>query len=84
MQVVFYDEPIIKLESELKKGEIIKTFFGDYDNIVTVCVEKVEKTPDNWNKLTGKYVRDNKVTESVCEMYSLPNDKSKVIGEVKE
>ena len=38
-----YDEPIFKRTLDLEKGDIIKTEYGDFDNIVKIIVTSVDK-----------------------------------------
>lgn len=64
-----------KKQCELSKGDVIRVEFGDYDNWVTVVVDKVEDDDNNWSKLTCHYPGTNKPVE----MYGWKNDLVEVL-----
>ena len=74
--VIIYDEPIFKKTLDLEKGEIIKTEYGDFDNIVKIIVTNVNKVESGSIKVTGVYLMNNDPFEGYC----LRNETEEVIG----
>lgn len=65
-----------KKQCELCKGDIIHVEYGDYDNWVTVVVDKVEDKDDRWIKLTCHYINSDRTDE----MYGYKDSLVEVIG----
>lgn len=78
--VTMYDEPIFKRTLDLEKGDIIKTEYGDFDNIVKIIVTSVDKVDSGSIKITGVYLMNNDHFEG----YSLKNETEEVVGKYFE
>lgn len=63
---------------DLKKGDVIRTEYGTYDNWITVEVQKVQMLDEGSKncKLYCKYTSGNKV-----EMYGEANDDVEIVKE---
>lgn len=76
VNVIMYDEPIFKKTLDLEEGDIIKTEYGDFDNIVKIIVTGVDKVDSSSIKITGVYLMNNDPFEG----YSLREGREEVIG----
>ena len=81
--VVMLKNPIFKRKEELKKGDIVSTEYGDYNNWVQIVVDYVElpnKNNERFAKLVGHYLKNN---ESVVG-YLTDYERNKVVGYINK
>ena len=69
---------MLKKCKDLVKGDIIRVEYGDYDNWVTVIVDRIEDTGDTYCKIVGKW--PNSQTE--VEMWGKNNSMVEILERV--
>lgn len=56
---VHITDPIEKKWKDIKPGDIIRTPYGDIDNLVTVIVDEIHENKDkNAIQIIGRYLKD--------------------------
>lgn len=81
MSITFekFTEPIIKSHDNVRKGDVIYTEYGDFNNYVTVAVDSVDTTGE-WVKTTGRYVNSGELFEGFQHVHRGKGGMFKVIG----